>query len=65
MSIAKANKLEIEIQEQKMPNPGCKFMVLIKSESKDDLKIITTKIKPIIKYTEATENIVKERKILK
>ena len=46
MSIAKANKLEIEIQEQKMPNPGCKFMVLIKSESKDDLKIITTKTKP-------------------
>ena len=33
MAIFKAEKLEIEIQEQTMHNPGSKYFVLIKSEN--------------------------------
>ena len=61
MTIEKVDKLEIRIEEQKMLNPGSRFVVLIKSENKDDLKIITTNRKPIVKHTVATENIVKDK----
>ena len=32
MSIIKADRLEIEIQEQKIEESGCKFLVLIRTK---------------------------------
>lgn len=63
MSIINSEKLEIEIQEQKIKGAGCKYLVLIRSKEKlqQKLKIITTNQKPIIKTTEATKNIVKTK----
>jgi len=58
MTITKAEKIEIEIQEQSMSSVGSKYMVLIKTENKDELKIITTNQKPHLKYTEDNGNIV-------
>ena len=67
MSIIKADRLEIEIQEQKIEGSGCKFLVLVKTENKklkQQLKVITTDTKPIIKNTEATENTVITKNII-
>ena len=61
MAIIKAEKLEIEIQEQSMSGAGSKYMVLIKTENKDELKIITTNQKPHLKYTEDNGNIVLDK----
>jgi len=58
MAITKAEKIEIEIQKQSMIGAGTKYMILIKTENKDDLKIITTNQKPHLKYTEDNGNIV-------
>ena len=58
MSITKAERIEIEIQEQSMSGAGSKYLILIKTENKDELKIITTNEKPHIKYTEDNGNIV-------
>ena len=58
MAITKADKIEIEIQEQSMIGAGTKYIVLIKTENKDELKIITTNQKPHLKYTEDNGNIV-------
>tara|TARA_X000001036_G_C20396186_1_gene690741 strand:- start:301 stop:495 length:195 start_codon:yes stop_codon:yes gene_type:complete len=58
MAITKAEKIEIEIQEQSMIDAGTKYMILIKTENKDELKIITTNQKPHLKYTEDNGNIV-------
>ena len=58
MVITKAEKIEIEIQEQSMIGAGTKYMILIKTENKDELKIITTNQKPHLKYTEDNGNIV-------
>ena len=58
MAITKAEKIEIEIQEQSMIGAGTKYMILIKTENKDRLKIITTNQKPHLKYTEDNGNIV-------
>ena len=58
MPITKAERIEIEIQEQSMPGPGSKYMVLIKTKNNDELKIITTNQKPHLKYTEDNGNIV-------
>ena len=58
MTIIKAEKIEIEIQEQSMVGAGSKYMILIKTENKDELKIITTNQKPHLKYTEDNGNIV-------
>ena len=61
MSIIKAEKLEIEIQEQRIKDVGCKYLILIRTKEKlqQKLKIITTNQKPIIKSTVAINNIVK------
>ena len=61
MSIIKAEKLEIEIQEQRIKDVGCKYLILIRTKEKlqQKLKIITTNQKPIIKSTEAVNNLVK------
>ena len=58
MPITKAERIEIEIQEQSMSGAGLKYMVLIKTKNKDELKIITTNEKPHLKYTEDNGNIV-------
>ena len=58
MTIIKAEKIEIEIQEQSMVGASSKYMILIKTENKDELKIITTNQKPHLKYTEDNGNIV-------
>jgi len=58
MAITKAENVEIEIQEQSMIGAGTKYMILIKTENKDELKIITTNQKPHLKYTEDNGNIV-------
>ncbi len=58
MAITKAEKIEIEIQEQSMIGAGTKYMILIKTENKDELKIITTNQKPHLKYTEDNGNVV-------
>ena len=58
MAITKAEKIEIEIQEQSMIGAGTKYMILIKTENKDELKIITTNQKPNLKYTQDNGNMV-------
>ena len=58
MTIIKAEKIEIEIQEQSMVGASSKYMILIKTENKDKLKIITTNTKPNLKYTEDNGNII-------
>ena len=58
MPITKAERIEIEIQEQSMSGAGSRYMVLIKTESDNELKIITTNQKPHLKYTEDNGNIV-------
>ena len=58
MAITKVEKIEIEIQEQSMVGADSKYMILIKTENKDKLKIITTNTKPNLKYTEDNGNIV-------
>jgi len=58
MTITKAERIEIEIQEQSMSGAGSKYLILIKTENKDELKIITTNQKPHLKYTEDNGNIV-------
>ena len=60
MTIENFEKIEIEIQEQKMLNPGTKYLVLIKSEGKNNLKILTTNSKPIIKLSEDNGTIAKK-----
>ena len=58
MAITKAEKIEIEIQKQSMIGAGTKYLILIKTENNDELKIITTNQKPHLKYTEDNGNIV-------
>jgi hypothetical protein len=47
-----------------MENPGCGYLILIKSESDRNklLKIITTNKKPIIRFTQDNGSIVTEQK---
>ena len=54
MVIYKAEKLEIEIQEQTMQKPGSKYFVLIKSENENQniLRIFSSNKKPVIKHSE-------------
>ena len=61
MAITKAEKIEIEIQKQSMIGAGTKYMILIKTENKDELKIITTNQKPHLKYTEDNGNIISNK----
>ena len=60
MAIVKSEKIEIEIQKQVMADAGCKYMVLVKSENnnKNKLKILTTDIMPIVKFSEDNGHIV-------
>ena len=64
MAIVKSKKIEIEIQKQLMADAGCKYMVLVKSENnnKSKLKILTTNVEPIIKFSEDNGRIVMVKK---
>ena len=62
MTIINSEKIEIEIQEQKMEKPGVKYLVLVKMNN-NELKIFSSNNKPNIKYTEDLGNIVKEKTI--
>ena len=64
MVIVKSEKIEIEIQKQVMADAGCKYMVLVKSENnnKNKLKILTTDIEPIVKFSEDNGRIVVVKK---
>ena len=65
MAILKAEKLEIEIQEQTMHKPGSKYFVLIKSENGNQniLKIFSSNKKPVIKHSEDNGIIVIDKTI--
>lgn len=64
MAIVKSEKIEIEIQKQVMADAGCKYMVLVKSENnnKNKLKILTTDIEPIVRFSEDNGRIVVVKK---
>ena len=56
MSIIKATRCEIEIQEQTIDDAGCKYMLVLSYEpsgkmSKEIISVVLTNIKPIIKET--------------
>ena len=65
MTILKAEKLEIEIQEQTMHKPGSKYFVLIKSENENQniLRIFSSNKKPVIKHSEDNGIIVIDKTI--
>ena len=62
MTIINSEKIEIEIQEQKMEKPGAKYLVLIKTNN-NELKIYSSNNNPNIRHTEDLGNIVKEKTI--
>lgn len=64
MAIVKSEKIEIEIQKQVMADAGCKYIVLVKSENnnKNKLKILTTDIEPIVRFSEDNGRIVVVKK---
>ena len=64
MTIAKSEKVEIEIQKQVMADAGCKYMVLVKSENNNQnkLKILTTDVEPIVRFSEDNGRIVVVKK---
>ena len=56
MSIIKANRCEVEIQEQTNPDAACRYMVVLSYEpeyalSKEIISVVLTNNKPIIKKT--------------
>ena len=56
MSIIKANKVEVEIQEQTVPDAGAKYMVVLSYEpytaqSKEIISVVLPNTKPINKQT--------------
>ena len=64
MAIVKSEKIEIEIQKQLMADAGYKYIVLVKSENnnKSKLKILTTNVEPVIKFSEDNGRIVVVKK---
>ena len=64
MAIVKSEKIEIEIQKQVMADAGCKYILLVKSENnnKNKLKILTTDIEPIVRFSEDNGRIVVVKK---
>jgi hypothetical protein len=56
VSIIKANRCEVEIQEQTVKDAACKYMVSLSYEpngkySKEIISIVLSDLKPIIKHT--------------
>ena len=68
MSIIKANKCEVEIQEQTVEDAGCKYMTVVSYEPQDKLSkeiitVVLSDLKPIIKKTIDLGNRVVEKDI--
>ena len=68
MSIIKANKCEIEIQEQTDPDAACKYMVVLSYEpeytlSKEIVSVVLTNNKPIVKQTMDLGNRIVEKNV--
>ena len=56
MSIIKAKKCEVEIQEQTIKDAACKYVVILSYEpdgkfSKEIISIVLSDLKPIVKQT--------------
>jgi len=56
MSIIKAKKCEVEIQEQTIKDAACKYVVILSYEpdgkfSKEMISIVLSDLKPIVKQT--------------
>ena len=56
MSIIKANKVEVEIQEQTDPDAACQYMCVVSYQpegllSKEIITVLLSDLKPIIKKT--------------
>ena len=67
MSIIKANKCEIEVQEQTAPDAPCRYMVILSYEpenvlSKEIISIVLTNNKPHLKQTIDKGNIIEDKK---
>ena len=67
MSIIKAKKCEIEIQEQTNPDAACLYMVILSYEpedalSKEIVSIVLTNKKPHLKQTIDKGHIIEEKK---
>ena len=68
MSIIKANKCEIEIQEQTIDDAACKYMTVLSYEpegkfSKEIITVVLSNLKPIIKKTIDLGNRIVEKDI--
>ena len=68
MSIIKANKCEIEIQEQTIEDAGCKYMTVLSYEpegkfSKEIITVVLSDLKPTVKKTIDLGNRVVEKDI--
>ena len=67
MSIIKAKKCEVEIQEQTDPDSACRYMVILSYEpenvlSKEIISIVLTNNKPHLKQTIDKGNIIEDKK---
>ena len=68
MSIIKANKVEVEIQEQTVPDAGAKYMVVLSYEpeglqSKEIISVVLTDELPYLKQTIDKGDQIVEKKI--
>ena len=61
MTIIYSEIIEIEIQEQKMKNPGVKYLILIKTSKNNKIQIMSSNNEPAIKQTIDLGNFVKEK----
>ena len=66
MSIIKAKKCEVEIQEQTDPDAACRYMVILSYEpehkiSKEIISIVLTNRKPHLKQTIDKGNVIEEK----
>ena len=66
MSIIKAKKCEVEIQEQTDPDAACRYMVILSYEpenklSKEIVAIVLTNRKPHLKQTIDKGNIIENK----
>ena len=70
MSVIKAKRCQVEIQEQTAENAGAKYMVVLSyepedKESKEIISVVLTNIKPIIKQTMDLGNATVEKHVAK
>ena len=68
MSLIRAAKCEVEIQEQTVPDAGAKYMVVLSYEpeglqSKEIISVVLTDTLPYLKQTIDKGDIIEEKKI--